>query len=1035
MIDHFEGLAETHEEAVRILQKKTRQQITHTEDSRSAMGRGMSDVLFRRSENVSILAFRKNDKTLVYKCEYTDSKELPGEKETDFVNQHGKDSFIFEKIEKIIPKSGTYVKFFWKEDVEGEIFPTKDKIKEMMGHYFELKNLLNNKNFTVFLEYVNKDGNKIKEPIRFVQYDFDEIKTMSNRKLDIKIPEHLEKFCKVKGCNHEKSTHVESASTGEKKCNQCTCKEFQKKKYDIKIISATLYKSKTQLNIENDEMRTQGLYIEGEHQQVYTMEFFGLEDKYPIEAPFIFGSVILSKDAKNYMMDNFSLLHKEILSQTRTGFEKGAHNNLYKQLRHELKPWVESALKSESKISMDPTDTSAKKGIEKLNDIMKKISETDDAKGMDTGNGGSPAHIPEFAEFEHKSYQIIKDKPQRIKLLLNPKEFKTGGRIEWVCTDQNLEFVTKIKRIPNKDSEVIKIPIIIKSTITGDIGEIFVNIKSKDGKLLDPLPTTLISCIEEKDKEIFKPHETIEFNPKTVTTKILQSKSIDLYTHGSIVVPGTDIEIWFEPEPNHSRLEPIDIKNPIQVEITSPEYKFRFKVENTEHILKSGNYRKTTITFEGRQPNLKGTIKAKTVIDNNECITKCSVSFISEDDGKKGGYFNQWKAEKVYQNRSWIFESGMAIANINLPHVRSILGNTDNDAKNRFELYEEARLFVANGMANLAFEEAIVNDFEGHDKPMEQQGLSAKDRYTKLMSKKNEWEANWTDEIFKAYEIRPRTQVPDGKIHNHKITVQFQFEFKEFNVQTFFVGDSVVRKIFFPDSPLSNIKRRCDYIFKCMNEKLTIGVYEFENGVAVRFDSFDWNGKMQEILRYLRDDYQVYQKLEKSIGGIPDDWFYSPVEVYLFQKNKLKKIPINLNNVLKIPDSPRSDGGEIPYEDDNTWLIENNKAVLYKFCKDVYSNPTTDKDQLGCFINSKNYHLMALNFFRLRIIRPMATYFYLTETVLPHTKSALCKQCNLKATGQQSIQNSFELFYDNKTPGISKVCIECMNKQTYSVQT
>jgi len=848
VIDHFEGLAETHDETVRILKKKASQQVTHTEDSRSAMGRGMSDVLFRRSENVSILAFRKNDKTLVYKCEYTDSDEFPGEKETDFVNQVGKDPFIFDEIEKIIPKSGTYVKFFWKESVEEETFPTKDKIKEMMGHYYELKNLLNDKNFTVFLEYVSKDGSKVKEPIRFVQYDFDEIKTMSDKRLDIKISDRLQKFCKEKGCNHEKSSHIESALTGKEKCKQCTCEEFQKREYDIRIISATLYKSKTRLNVEKDEMRTQGLYIEGEHQQVYTMEFFGLEDKYPIEAPFIFGSVILSKDAKNYMMDNFSLVHKEILSQTRTGFDKGLHNQLYHRLRHELKPWVESALKSESKISMEPTDTSAKKGIEKLNEIMKKISEIDDAKGIGTaGDEGKPNHIPEFAEFEHKSYQIIKDKPQRIKLLLNPKEFKTGGKIEWACTDQNLEFVAKTKQIPNKYSEVIKIPAIIKSPITGDVGEIFVTIKNKDGKLLDPPPTTLISCIEEKDKEFFKPHETIEFNPKTVTTRILQSKSIDLYTHGNMVVPGTDIEVWFEPEPNHSRLEPIDIKNPMQVEITPPEYKFHFKVENSERILESGDYRKTTITFEGRQPDLKGIIKAKTVIDNNEHIAMCSVSFISEDDGKKGGYFNQWRAERVPLDRSWIFENGIAIANTSLPHVSRMLGNSDNVAKNRFELYEEARLFVANGMTSLAFEEAIVNDFDGHDKPMEQQGLSAKDRYTKLMSMKNEWEALWTDEIFNAYEVKPRTQVPEGKIHNHKITVQFPFEFKEFNVQTFFAGDSFVGRTFFTDSTLSNIKRRFDFIFKCMNEKLTIGVYEFENGVVVRFDSFDWNGKMQEI--------------------------------------------------------------------------------------------------------------------------------------------------------------------------------------------
>lgn len=1023
VIDHFEGIAETEDEADEILAKKSRKQVTHTEESRSAMGRGMSDVLFRRSENVSILAWRRNKKTHVYKCQYVQSKKFQGEQDTEFINQEGKDPFIFQKIEKLIPNNGTYVKFFWKEGVEEEVFPSKDKIKEMLGHYFELKNLLNEQNFTVYLEFINKDGSRVKEPIRFVSYDMEEVMTLADQKLDIQIPERLQKICSR--CGHENIKHTKI------KCESCPCKLFQKKEYDIKILSASLYKSKTRLNVDKDEMRTQGLYIEGEHKQVYTMEFFGLEDKYPVEAPFYFGTVILSKDAKNYMMDMYNIMRIEILSQTRTGFEKSTKNQLYHKMRLLLKPWLESALKSESRISMEPTDTSARKGIEKLNEIMKEISEIEDAKGTGkSGEVGKSTRIPEFAEFEFKSYQIIENKPQRIKLLVNPKEFREGAKIEWYTTDQNLEIIAKIKQIPSKEEEVIKIPVIIKSSVLGDLGELFVILKKKDGQVLEPPPRVLIECIEEKDSEFFIPHETIEFNPKTVKVRILQSKSIDLYTHGNIITPGTDIVIWFEPEHAHSRLEPIDITNPTNVQITAPEYKFNFKISNSELIQESGNYRKTIITFAGRQPDLNGVIKAKTVIDSIEHIAMCSISFISDDDGKGGGYFQHWKGERISGNdRAWIYENGIAIANLALPHVSRVLGSNDVIAKNRFELYEESKLFVANGITSLAFEEAIINDFEGHNKNLEKQGVSSIDKYKHLMSQKNQWESLFADAIFEAFEVKPRTQVPEGLIQKNKITVLFPFDFKEFHIQSYYAGQKEIHNALFKDSDLINVKKRHDYVVKCMNEKITIGVYEFENGIGVRFDSFDWNGEMQEILLQLRDTFQVYKKPEIIPEGIPENYFFSPVLINIFQNNKLTQIPITLENVLKIPDSPRSLGKEMPYEDDNTWIYENNRMILYKLYNDVQSHKISENSggQLICFIDSKNFYYMALNFLRLRIIRPLATHYYLSETVLPNTKAAKCKKCGLTANGQLSVKNSFGFFYDDKNAGISKLCLEHSN--------
>ena len=260
VIDHFEGLAESEEKGIAILEKKSAKQPTHTAESRAAMGRGMSDVLFRRSQNIAILAWRRDGKTFAYKAEYKNDS-------TDLTPQNEEDPFLIEEIEKKIPENGTLVKWYWREVIEESPFPTFDEIKNMLGHYFELKNMLKNEKFSVNLEYSKKDGKNENDRIKFIAVDCKEIKSLGNTDLGVNIPDRLERICK---CGHEDARH-------DSNCNDCSCKEFRKREYDIRILSAKLFKTNgMRLNTAHDDMRTQGLYIEGEHEQVYTMEFFGL---------------------------------------------------------------------------------------------------------------------------------------------------------------------------------------------------------------------------------------------------------------------------------------------------------------------------------------------------------------------------------------------------------------------------------------------------------------------------------------------------------------------------------------------------------------------------------------------------------------------------------------------------------------------------------------------------------------------------------------------------------------------------------------
>ncbi len=1027
VIDHFEGLAESWKEAEDILSVKSRRQETHTAESRSAMGRGMSDVLFRRSQNVSILGWRRNGKTFAYKCLYEPDKQIDGELQRTFKNELSQDPFLQEELEKLIPENGTYVKFFWKKKVEEETFPTKDQIKEMLGHYYELKNILSMNDFTIYLEYVDKNGKSEREPVRFVKYDFDEVGAIPETKIDIKIPERLKQTCR---CMHHIQEHTQS------KCNKCECKNFQGKKYDIKILSAKLYKSKTRLNTEHDDKRTQGLYIEGEHKQVYTMEFFGLEDKYGVDAPYYFGTVILSKDAKNYMMDMYNIERIEILSQTRTGFEKTKKNDLFHKMKSVLKPWLESILKTESHISVEFIDYITKAGIDKINQIMKEIGEVDDAKGtvdgMDEpegtgpeGPGPKPPIIPQYAEFEYKSYQIIIDKPQRVNLMVNPEKFRAGSKIEWGHTDSSVKISASVNNVPAAEGkQVIKIPVIIKSDSLGDIGTIYVKMKTTDGKLLDPLPSAILRCIDEPELEIFQPHEVIEFNPKNVKAKPLKSRSVDLYTHGNIVKPGTPILISFDPEPGHSKLEPISFTMPILRDAAPPEFSFNFSLQDSECLIQQQNYRKTKIKFEGIQPGLGGILVAKTVVDNNEYVAKCLVSFESEGEGGNSGFLKDWTAERLPGNpKAWVYEEQLAIANLSLPHVNRILGNNERTAKLRNDLYEEARLFVASGIMSVAFEQALVSKIEGHDKELEKQGVGAIDRYKSIMSRKDDWERLYADEIFKEFKLFPRTVVPEEGISENKITTEFSFPM-ELLLKSYQVsGDQHVFDASFPTHDLAGDSKRTTFKFKCMDEELTIGVYQFKSGViAVRFDSFEWGTDAEEVLLRLREDYQVYKKAENQIEGISDDWVFTPVIVSLFEKNVMKKIPISLDKINLIPDSPQLVNG-IPVEIDNTWVYENNPVVKYKSFGEAISNNPTNSSQLISFLDPNNLHYLALNFLRHRIIRPLSTHYYILKYELSQNKPVKCKTCNFQVSTEKEIRDTFGFYYDDKTPEISKFCI------------
>ena len=142
------------------------------------------------------------------------------------------DTGITEKeVHSIINEHGTAVTFHWDSKIEPKDFPSKKAIIDSLTQYYELKTALNDDEIDIVLVYL--DGKESPEPkkLEFVNHDKNakELGTKTDIQLDVD------------------------------------------PNYDIRIISAKVFRSINPLNQEKGEARTGGLFIEGEHGQIFDL--------------------------------------------------------------------------------------------------------------------------------------------------------------------------------------------------------------------------------------------------------------------------------------------------------------------------------------------------------------------------------------------------------------------------------------------------------------------------------------------------------------------------------------------------------------------------------------------------------------------------------------------------------------------------------------------------------------------------------------------------------------------------------------------
>ncbi len=1018
VIDHFEGIAADENTGIKILSIKAKKQDSHTADSRSAMGRGMSDVLFRKLNVPSIIAWRKDGKTFAYQCVYEPDIKDKDEYVRSFKDQRTINPQLIERIEKLIPENGTYVKFSWAESDEQEPFPTKVEIKEHLGYYYELKNILSQNDFIFNLDYIEKDGTVEHDQINFVNYVTDEVAVLGKTDLNITLDPEFAKRCK---CWHKESEHVSSG------CNQCkNCTGFNNT-YEISILSAKLYRSKSRL-ITEGERQTQGIYFEGEHGQVYCMEpLFDLNQRY-VDSPFYYAIVVFSSDAKNYMMNmNTAQIGVEILSSTRTGFDKTKKNRLYHKSKAILRPWIEEYLKAQSKIVVENEDSLSEEGKNEFNKMMSEIMDIEE--GIGDGGGPDEGPIPEekvvdLLEFRSKSYRIIKHKKSKVYLLFNPDKFSVGTKIEWLSTNTSVKIFPTVTEIPKGGN---KIPLVIQSDSAGDETSIIATIKTKDNA--DAVAQTLVECIEEKDVKTVLPEDYLEFFPKTTKVKIFSKNSIDLYAHPNVIPSGTKIEVKFEPDDGYALTESIKITSPIEVKMSAPNYVINFNQSDSECIEGSRDYRRTTITFEGIQPGLKGKLIAKTILGDDEHIATCMVSFDDDVDSGDGGFLKDWVVKRLRGgHKAFEYQDGKCIANPEVSHVKSILSDNDDVAKKRYKLYEETKMFVISEMMKLGFEVAMQKLYSDKHTSLQKEGLEDVQIFSRVLDEMKDWEALYADKMMNAFGVKPRISVPD-EIYPHNLSVQIGSRaHQKYEINAYALGERETfgnEKFSEPELQKPLKKSMFNFCFKDTNMK--IGIYHFDDGIiAVRLDAFDFNTKIERVLRQLRDGVHIYRKPEKNVEGIPEKWIYASVDVNLWQKNNLDKVSIRKSNVLKIPDSPDPLGNTIPVEDDPTWVFEGEPLVRYSLFENVKTlDPNNKKNgQLVSFVNPENLHIIALNYFRHKIMRPIAIFDYISK-IFEQTGKRKCSKCGLEASSWKTVEDSFDYFLDDDNPGISEICKGC----------
>ena len=981
VLDHGTGIAGTGKELETLLMDYSAYiQKSHTPKGRSSFGRGMSDVLFRKKEYTNSLIAIKNGNCIAAKAHWTDKGPT-----------FSQDTTLTEKqILAELGEHGTSVTFNWNSNIEPQNFPTKKSILDSLSKYYELKTVLNDTEVDVILLYL--DGKQTPEPKKLEFINADKNATLIDTVTDIQLD-------------------IDP-------------------KYDIRIISANIFRSKIPLNQERGESRTGGLFVEGEHGQIFDLTLFDHEKNYRTAALRIIGDVILSEDAKRYMDDFYTKHGETVLTRTREGFS--GKTKFYKELKKKLETWLVNILEKESETSSSSASDKFSDAIKMLNDIAKKLLDVKNLEPDPSVIGGCqtgppppppPPPLPDTIQFSPESPKIEQGVTCKISLKINAERIKPGTKIYFTKEGKDRNHYTieyDATTVPKSTKGLSKIPILIKCNELQAQAEIKAVTKLSNGQKVEKW--CALDCVPER---IIGPPVTeyLEFAPKKTSVETNVDKRINLYAK-QILDPGTKIKLEFTSDREEPPITFAEDGNRV---ITTRSHTFEIEVPNITP--NKDAYRIIPLTFTATEDSFEGKLTAS-VVDTRVVPTTCEI-IIENPNESANGLISGFKFENEpdYPMYAW-YEADDTKVHINLaiPIVKSILGKNKEEAETRCDELQEAQVFVATAMMEAFFDDVVARLYESRKEIFDQPDPSYKEAHDQMFKKRQELVSEFGQPILQSIAPNVRTKTSGGKV------TQMDFKTEGISLK---LWDLELKKDVIPPISFNELKEfrgnpaNLSVIhFEIPGQVFEVGLYQFENDSSVCcLHNFDKDGKYGTIMTEINDMKQIFKPSKTIPSSITiDNPVFSPVKISTWAgkpDKRLKVIALRYDQYGMIPNPPTPNHSNILLENSPDWITDSGESLVeYTKYSSMLKNHKF-KNNLVSFVSKDNARQMAKMFVRTRVIPAFDCYNEIVKSFKDITAKCQNSNCNEEATGSDEILTKFGVMFTENTPHVKENCKHC----------
>lgn len=984
--DNGTGIAGSLVELADYLKKYSQYiESSHTVKGRSSFGRGLSDVLFRKGIYINQVLAHKDGKCIAIEALWLNNEPI-----FRIIDK------VDEKVIKMeIPEHGTQVTFHWNSTQEKRNFPSKKEMLDGVSRYYELKTVLNDKKVDIFLIFLDEKETPEPKKLEFVNYQKNAAPIGKNL---LDIPLQIDQ------------------------------------NYDIKIISAQLYKTNNPvLNQERGESRTGGLFIEGEHGQIYDLTLFDQEKNYRDISLRIIGEVVLSDDAKKYMDDMYTNEGTTILTRTREGFDHKF--TFYKELKKKLHPWIVGILQSESDVGSSTHSEQFKEAIKKLNEIGKRLLE---AKILEPGPGPEgpegpteppKSNLPDTILFYPESANVEQGILTKIFLKINCEKIRPGTKV--IFRKEGLgrthfEISWESEKVPTPNKEgLAKIPIFIKCNELDATCEIVAEVQKKNGELTGD-KYCFIRCIEEHNEHNEQPPtEYLEFIPTSTKVDTHVDKRINLLVH-QILEPGSKIKIEFSCS-THDFEPPITFAEDGNRKIDGKNHSF--EIEVLDIPLDKNAYRKLPLTFTGTGEGLKGILTA--ISDNPSTIPatcKIEIEFTPEEGG---GIISGWDVvNNSYTMYSYYLPNETkVILNAGVSFVRKIIGKNKEEADVRCAKLQEAQVFVAHSIMDVFFDEVVNRMFETKKLVIEYSDPNEREIHEAFVHRKQQYMKEFGDEILSMFAPNLRKTGEGGEVKN----IIFEKEGIEFLYWELDLEQSITLPIFMNELKEFRGKESERQIvhFETKGQTFEIAVYIIERGTfLISMHNYDKEGRYHIIMEDIDNFKQIFKEPKKQTSKISlSEPVYSAVKVTKWEGNpehKTKLIPLRYDQYMELPDAPEMNHANTLTEKDPDWIdIDGNPIVQYAKYSDIQNSDDKFKNNMVCFVSKKDIIQMAKIFVRTKIVPAFESYNIIAKAL--HDVSIKCQNedCSVEATGYSEILTKFGVHFDGNKPQANLLCKKC----------